>query len=97
VQGVAETTTHELTHSLTITDGGDGFGVAGIGDTGTGLMTGFLPYNFIFTQDMTTDQVIQFQNATCQFQQGDFGGNQGPGDPGSPDQPAVARPGRHHF
>lgn len=97
VQGVAETATHELTHGLTFTDGGDGVGVPGIGDTGTGLMTGFQPYNFIFTQDMTTDQVIQFQNATCDFQQGDFGGNQGPGDPGSPDQPAIARPGRHHF
>jgi RHS repeat-associated protein len=97
LQGIAETTEHELTHGLTMTDGG-GFGIPGIGDNGTGITQPFqVPFSFSFTPDMTTDQVIQFQNATCDFQQGDFGGNQGPGDPGSPDQPAIARPGRHHF
>jgi hypothetical protein len=28
-------------------------------------MTGFQPYNFIFTQDMTTSQIIQFQDASA--------------------------------
>jgi hypothetical protein len=87
-QGVLYATDHELTHALT---GGQ------VGDSDTGLMSSFDPetgFGSDTTADLEPDEVQQLQEDNCN-NEGDFGGNQGPMDPGSPDQPAVAKSRRH--
>ena len=91
VQGTSFDVAHELTHGLTGNQ---------VDDSDTGLMGDF-------DQDpggsyeppipsLSPDEIQQLQEDNCN-NQGDFGGNSGPMDPGSPDQPAVARPTRQHF
>ena len=88
VQGASLDVAHELTHGLS--------GIT-IDDSDTGLMA---PFN----QDpggsyeppippLSSDEIQTLQEDNCN-NQGDFGGNSGPMDPGSPDQPAVSRPRR---
>jgi hypothetical protein len=85
-QGVVSVTEHELVHALTNGQ---------VGNSDSGLMgsfdvdTDFTPP----TPNLSPNEIQQLQEDNCQ--QGDFGGNRGPLDPGSPDQPAVARRGRH--
>src|SRR6185437_3906692 len=75
VQGVANVTAHEMVHGLTDNQIGEGsVGLMGPGDP-----------NFGPIPSMTLDEIMNFQDANCQYQQGDFGSNQGPIDQGPPD------------
>jgi hypothetical protein len=96
LQGVISTTEHELLLNFTANGVDDG---SAEGVPPGNIMSDFSDAAYYApSAPMSADDVIALQDASdCNFQEGDFGGNQGPIDTGSGDVPAVARPRRYPF